>query len=161
MYTIGTTEAGLHYLPLTAENGDYLYDPCYLCIECWQHILDEIREHTRDIPPVADDQSSCECNVCGSGIRLGELFGLTVLGQLQVSARCPDNVNTPTFQMMKNDPTIICIGCINVMERDVAELWGGRITQYDECEEGSFLRCWRYGCGANSTCLNIKPKEID
>lgn len=159
MYTAGVSDAGLQYLPLEADDGDYLYEPCYFCKECWMFVMDELREHVRDTPPVFDDYAFGECDTCSSGIRVGELFGLVTLGQIQVSPRSPDAKATGTFTPMSKDPNIICIACMNLLERDTAELWGGRITQHDECEEGTFLRCWRYGCPANGVCHQIHLKE--
>jgi hypothetical protein len=160
MYTAGMTEAGIQYAPVPADDGDYLYEPCWFCEECWKSVRDELQEYTESMPPIADDYAAFHCNICDSGIRLGELFGVVTGGQLQVSERCPDSVATPKFQPMDDQPTIICIACMNVIERDVAELWGGRITEKNECEEGTFVRCWRHGCPCDGeNCSLAHPME--
>lgn len=159
MFSAGMVDNGIQYLPVPADDGDYLYEPCYFCSDCWQHVIEEVKERTKDVPPVADDQSSIACSICESGIRLGELFGVAFFGQLQVSDRCPDAVPTPAFRSMDTQPSIICISCMNVMEKDVSELWGDRITQYDECEAGTSMRCWRHGCPADGTCDHIHSME--
>ena len=156
----GITEAGLQYAPLPADDGDYLYEPCYFCSDCWAHVEEELREYTKDMPPVVDDQSAFACHVCKSGIRTGELFGVVTLGQMEMSQRCPDDTPSSKFQTMDRNPLMLCIACMNIIERDIAEMWGGRIVQHNECEEGTFLRCWRHGCSADGNCVHTHPMEI-
>jgi hypothetical protein len=159
MYTTGLAEQGLVYSPIPAEDGDYLYEPCYFCKECWEYVIDELREITSDMPPIADDQSSFTCHICESGIRTGELFGIAVFGQLQFSERCPDAAATATFKSIDTKPLMLCIGCMNLIEKDIAEMWGGRITEHNECAEGTFMRCWRHGCAADGNCSHNIPEE--
>lgn len=160
MYSAGITENGVQYAPLPSDDGDYLYEPCWFCEDCWEHVLEELREFTADIPPVADDQAAFNCQICDSGIRLGEIFGVAVKGQLEVSQRTPEHMATPAFQCMDTSPLILCIACMNKIEKDIAEMWGGRIVQLNECEEGTYLRCWRHGCSADGNCNHIHPMEI-
>jgi hypothetical protein len=159
VYTIGMTSEGMHFLPLVADDGDYLYEPGYFCAECWKYVMDELRICKEDIPPILDEYAVCECSMCASGIREGEVFGLAIEGQVHLSQRCPDDSVNSTFHSVDGSPTIICIACMNTIERDITEIYGSRLTQHKECEEGSFIRCWRHGCDATGHCSRAHPKE--
>jgi len=160
VHSAGYTENGLQYAPIPADDGDYLYEPCYFCADCWSQVEEELRDYTRDQPPVFDDQAAFECQVCKSGIRTGELFGVAVLGMLEMSKRCPDGAYSASFVSPEPKPLLLCISCMNVIEKDIAEMWGGRIVQCSECEEGTNLRCWRHGCSADGNCVHVHPMEI-
>lgn len=156
----GYTEHGLQYLPIPSDDGDYLYEPCFFCEDCWNSVLADLEELLADEPPVADEHSSFECNVCKSGIRVGELFGVATEGEMQMGARCPEGQGHPRFVgLERSTPLFICIACLNRLERDVAEMWGGRIVQHNECEAGTFMRCWRHGCPADGNCQYAHPME--
>lgn len=146
---------GLEYSPMIADDGDFLYEPCFFCFDCWEQILGDLYERVADTPPVLDTYAILDCDVCGSGIRENELTGIAAFGEIQLSKRDP--VSDPvTFTKMDDNPKVICIGCLNTIIKDIAELWYDRVTQNNECEHGTFLRCWRFGCGADkdNNCLN-------
>jgi hypothetical protein len=151
--------SGLDYIPMVADDGDYLYEPCFFCFECWEQILEDLRERTKDIPPVVDDYAVLDCDICESGIRQNELMGVVAFGEIQMSRRDP-GTDPVTFSKMDQSPKVICIGCLNILTKDIAELWYDRVTQNNECKHGSFLRCWRFGCSADEEhyCMNEAAK---
>jgi len=145
-----TPEGSVEFNSILADDGDYLYEPCFMCGCCWQSVLEDLQDLFRDRPPVADAYEIVKCAVCDSSIRAGEIFGRVTLGEVSVSQRTPDGEGTSTFSPYSNKiPIVICASCMNVLNTDISELWGERVQQYNECEEGTSLRCWRHGCSAD------------
>ena len=156
------TDSGLIYSPaVTADQRDYLYEPCFFCLECWESILEMLEELKTDEPPIAYEHAVLPCGVCASGIGAGEVLGLATFGEVHISKRAPNGENdTSTFALMDNNPRALCIGCLDVLNRDIINgLWNGRVTQNNECDEGTHTRCWRFGCPAEGTCGNAQRRE--
>lgn len=150
------TEQGLSYEPLSADDGDYLYEPVHFCLACWENTEEELRELVRDVPIVEDVYSILDCPICGSGIRQGEVVGLATHGNIIVPRHCPNGESgASTFCSLDNDPTPICIGCLNQLNTDITDLWDDRVTQSTECSEGTYQRCWRY----DPNSLQCKERE--
>lgn len=153
VYSVCINPKSVHYEPVLAEDGDYAYEPCYLCEDCEKNMVEDLHGRVEDIPPMEDQYAVIECSTCSSGIRKDESAGIVTLGQLQISGRSPSEIDSSaTFQCMESNPRVICISCMNILNKDVAELWNDRITQNDECSEGTHLRCWRHGCNADGNC---------
>jgi len=152
------TEKGMQYSPLIFEDGDFLYEPNFMCEECCLESIEELRSQMRDVPYVEDSYAVANCHICHSGIRNGEVVGLATSGEVRRSRRSPNNeVGTSTFECTTDDPVLMCVGCINVMNSDVVdELWADSIKQFHECAEGTMIRCWRSGCPADqeNPCAN-------
>ena len=152
---------GMQYSPLLfAEDGDFLYEPVFLCANCWEDSQEGLGDIVRDIPSVLDDYAVVDCGPCKSGIREGEVVALVTYGEIRLSKRCPNGINGgSTFEVMDADPTILCISCINTLSKEVVdELWTELVKQFNECPEGTEIRCWRNGCSADedSDCANCK-----
>jgi hypothetical protein len=139
---------GVIYPPTLNDDGTgFRNNPCFFCYECWEECEDDIKEAKKDEPPVADDYAVMECDICESGIRDGEVLGAALCGEVNLSQRSPSGeIAKAVFEISESTPTILCVGCLVTMHRDILEVWDGPITQGDECEEGTMLRCWRYGC---------------
>jgi hypothetical protein len=151
---------GMAYDPLLFEDGDFLYEPHYFCINCADESLEELGALVRDIPPVEDSYAICECTSCRSGIRAGEVVAMVANGQIIYSRRSPSGQDGgSTFECTDCDPAVLCISCINKLNKEVIdELWLDPVRQYHECPEGTEIRCWRSNCSAdeNSDCANCK-----
>lgn len=152
---------GEHFLFSDAlyDDGDYLYEPCFFCVNCWEHLEEEIRTQTKDTPPVEDDYAILECSTCGSGIRANEILGTIQFGELTASRRTPNGERAAMY-VAQGQKKVICIHCLNVLNNDIVDvLWTHSVVQHAECQEGCALRCWRHGCDADSTCPHIKETE--
>lgn len=150
------TAEGLNFLPYILEDNPY--KNCMFDFECWEGAEEELRELKADVPPILDDYAILECDVCECGIREDEVLGLVSHGEVHRSPRDP---TTDTFVAMDDDPLVLCISCLHSLDVDIVQdLWDYRIAEHEECEEGTFARCWRYGCSADGKCKN-KTEEND
>lgn len=153
-------ERGLEYSPLIFEDGDFLYEPHFFCFNCRDEELEELNDLMRDIPPVLDHYAGLECDICRSGIRIGEVVAIVTHGEIRLSKRSPNGQNGgSTFECMDSHPDVLCPNCTNRLSKDVIdELWADDVKQYNECSEGTQIRCWRSGCSADidSDCTNCK-----
>lgn len=154
------TERGVVYSPVLYEDGDFLYEPHFLCFSCREGYQEELKELVRDMPPVLDDYSVINCKECLSGIRTGEVVAMITHGEIRLSKRSPNGISGgSTFECMDDDPDVLCVSCINKMSRDIVDcLWKEDVQQFRECPEGTEIRCWRSGCSADedSDCANCK-----
>ena len=141
----------IRYAPLIYTDGDYLWEPNFVCDNCNDGHLEDMRELVRDVPYVEDDLAITNCHICHSGIRDGEVVGIITAGEIQRTQRMPNGeADSGTFVCTTDDPTRLCIGCINKLSSEVVdELWKEPIKQFNECEEGTNIRCWRNGCPAD------------
>lgn len=145
---------GVIYEMLQADDGDFLYEPRTMNLECWEEAVEELRERMEDIPPILDLRAVLECSICESGIRTGESVGLIQFGEVHCSQRRPEDASTNTFETYDHDPQVICLSCIRLFNEDVNCLWEGDVQEGDECKEGTYLRCWREGCEGVHDCKN-------
>lgn len=152
------TDEGLTLLPDEAEDGDFSYEPRFLELECWEKIEEELREQLEDTPPIEDPQAILECDVCASGIRMGEMAGLASFGEIHASKRCPDGIPQETFVQYDPEPIILCTACMQYLNKNILELWDGTVQESNECEEGTAYRCWRYGC-PNGSCDRVENND--
>lgn len=146
---------GLSYNIVESDDNDFLYEPRFFDVECWENQLEDLREHMENRPPILELRAILDCSICASGIKENELIGLVTFGEIQHSERCPDGEATSKFVPMDPDPTIICTACLWYMNENVIRLWEGSVQNVDECEEGTFIRCWRYGCDGTSDCKKL------
>lgn len=155
-------ERGTMYAPLIFEDGDFLYEPHFLCFNCRDEELEELCDLMRDIPPILDQYSILDCDACRSGIRLGEVVAIVTHGEIRLSKRQPNGENGgSTFECMDGHPDVLCVCCVNRLSKDVVkDLWKDDVQQYNECPEGTQIRCWRSGCSADvdSNCANCKQQ---
>lgn len=152
---VQVTESGLIYPPLvTSDGANLLWAPHLFCFSCMEDTMEEHREAITDVPPIEDMYAVLECDMCESGIRDGETISVICYGELHLSHRNPNGEeNTSKFEPMDPNPTVLCISCTDYMSRAVLdELWPWPLKQFNECEEGTFARCWRYGCSAQGDC---------
>lgn len=156
------TERGVQYSPLLFEDGDFLYEPHFFCFSCCENNKEELEGLVRDMPPVEDNYSILDCSACKSGIRSGEVSALITHGEIHLSKRSPNGESGGSrFTCMDDDPTVICISCVNRLNKDVVdELWYEYVKQYKECSEGTQIRCWRNGCPADEeeSCANCNKE---
>jgi len=151
-------ERGMLFSPLIFEDGDFLWEPQFFCLNCWDSSKEELEDFVRDEPLVEDNYSITDCSSCHSGIRNGEVVGLITAGEVHQAKRSPNGEHGgSTFECTTPDPHVLCISCINKLNTDVVdELWNEPVRQFHECPEGTQIRCWRNGCPAeeDSNCAN-------
>lgn len=137
----------IQYSDIVAEDGDFLYEPLFFCYNCWEELIETIKEWVEDSPPVDDAHSIFNCSICNSGIRQGEVMSVSAFGEMHITRRSPDGITgTRTFEICDDDPTKVCIHCLRMIDEDSVDLWNGGVSQLNECREGTAVRCWRYGC---------------
>jgi len=135
------------------EDGDYKWEPIFLCMHCWETWLDELKQLKRDVPPVLDELSIEHCQTCGSGVREDEVVGFVALGELKYAAQQPNNTPEIKWKINKNG-NYICTACLHLLAKDVVgDMWDRYPRQNDECVAGMNKRCWRHGCSADGDCL--------
>lgn len=149
-------EAGVLFPPLlTADGMDFLYAPHFLCFNCYENAAEDLASECVDTPPIEDVYAVLECTYCGSGVRDMETVGVACFGELHLSHKQPNGeAGASKFAAMDPDPGVLCIACLNHLSGDVLDpLWGEQmIQQFNECLEGMYARCWRYGCSAQGNC---------
>jgi hypothetical protein len=157
----GINSEGTHYAPLLLEDGsDFLYEPYFFCFTCWESCIEDVRLEKGDTPPIVDQYSILECACCESGIRQNEILGIAAFGEVHRSRRSPDTGGYAKFEVMDADPSTLCIECLNSLNAVVDNLWDDGVSQGEECTEGRFIRCWRYGCTYDGTACKALCKSL-
>lgn len=152
---------GIQYIPLMLEDGsDFLYEPYFFCFTCWESCIEDVRTEKGDMPPVEDQYSILECACCESGIRQNEVLGTASFGEVHRTKRSPDTGGYVKFEVMDPEPSTLCIECLNALNTVVDDLWTDGVSQGGECEEGRFIRCWRYGCTYDGTSCKALCKSL-
>lgn len=136
----------LQLVDVLSVAGGYMYEPVFMCFDCWEEAQEEVAEQLEDVPPIAADGGIAECDICRSDIMPGETFAVSSFGELQWSDRAPNFVYTPRFVPMQKD-IHVCIGCLTHLEenRDTP-IWADGVDPLPGrhvCVEGLFERCWR------------------
>lgn len=152
------------YYPVIDENdvnGDFLYEPFVYCFDCWDTHYWELKREAQDIPPVQDALSVIECACCGSGIREWEYAGTFTLGELDPSARSPNNVHGPRF-VPTSKPDVLCLYCLAIFNDNYIVMWD-ELSQFGECADCILTRCWRHeqscGCGCHAETEETEVTE--
>lgn len=141
-------QGALHHNDILAPDNNYKYAPAFFCFDCWEELVEEIRGHQDDSPPVVDQAGIILCDICESDVLPGELVGLAQFGEIHWSDRAPNGLHSPVFVDM-NDEKHICVGCLQLMQEERNDLiWPDELEPvpgFDVCEDGLFARCWRHG----------------
>jgi hypothetical protein len=130
---------------------DFLFTPYFFCFSCWENHIEELKEECDGQPPVEDRGCIADCFCCGSSILEGEYSGLISLGEFELSRRAPSGVAGATFAM-RHAPDVICLYCLSVLNESFIEMWD-ELSQFGECMDCIFSRCWRAGpcaCGCHT-----------
>jgi len=139
---------GVSYKVETAEDNDFLFAPHFFCMTCWEEITESIDSASKDHAHhrtiyLAD--AVVRCDQCNSGIAEGEIFATICSGALCMSVQTPsghpETDFVPTDKMPR--PEVLCIGCMKLIDSEIKELWSSDVSQGDECDEGTYSRCWR------------------
>ena len=145
-------------LDLNDPDHDFLFEPHYFCMECWNALYDFVRNELSDKPPIHDPFSTLTCSCCSSGIREGmEYVGVAEVGEFRRSRRAPDGLSGPYYEVTAN-PLLLCLSCLLVINEGLIELWSN-LTQDGECIDCSDARCWRAPC--TCTCHNSLPESTE
>jgi hypothetical protein len=145
----------LQYAPVIDETDpsrDFLYSPYFFCFRCWESQYDELKEELDNQPPNEDPLSVAECTCCGSSVREGEYTGLFIIGEFHTSRRSPNGVPSGTFAP-NAAPEVLCFYCLYILNDNFIEMWE-EVSQFGECEDCIFCRCWR---GASCSCSCHQP----
>lgn len=146
--------SGLVYMPLASEDGDFLYEPRLFDLYCWEDVHENLQRAKEDVPPLLEPRSIIDCSVCESGIMQGESLALIAFGEIHCSNRCPNRKTTNTFASYDKEPLHICLSCLRYLHDNECSMWEGEVQQDDECVDGTYSRCWRYGCpGQRYGCM--------
>jgi hypothetical protein len=147
-FPYSTPSGEILYNILQDDEGEPIVEPLFFRYECWENVGQELAEAVEDQPPQTESGSILTCDYCSSSIRMGEKCATVHLGEINVSERLE---STTTFTSSDDDPYVICLPCVVLMantEVDVFEafqLWGGHVSQNDECSLCTQAHCWRIG----------------
>lgn len=153
--TVQVSSSGLLFPPMTSEDGsDYMFEPIFVCLSCCENAMEELAEEYADIPPVEDLYAVHACVNCGSGIRNQETTVVVCFGEIHLSHKHPNGEDgQDKFEGMDPEPDTLCLPCTNKLSEEfLPDLWSVPLQQYGECSEGTYARCWRYGCNAQGDC---------
>lgn len=150
--TLETGEVSIRATPVSADDGDFLYEPRFLEYECWEDVVDELYNLLNDNPPIIEDGAVASCRICESSILPNEVTGLATKGEIQWSPRTPEYIATHTFDAQDPRPDAICISCLKKLSAEYLNLWDS-VEQGEECSEGTDIRCWRHGCPGKQACI--------
>ncbi len=136
---------------VTDTDGDIRFLPILMHLECWEEVVEELREQIEDQPPTEDADSVLYCTLCGSGVREWEYYARLHIGELHRSLRAPDGEHLWKFTRVDTgNGTLVCIGCMSTIHDDVLEIWED-VSQEGECTDCARVRCWR-GEGCECGC---------
>jgi hypothetical protein len=110
------------FSPQLSTEGDYLFEPLLLHLECWEEIVEQIREMREDDPPVECENGILFCRECESTIGPQEPFINATFGEIQVSNRCPNGVVGDRFTPMAK-PMHVCMACMVFVIEDYLDNW--------------------------------------
>lgn len=135
-------------LPVESDEGDFLYPPQFFCFNCWEENCDDLINVEDKIQSVHNERGIFECVVCESDILIEEYFGQLLLGEIRCSQKMPNGEATNYFHWLENgrEPLCICISCLKLLNDEVIEMWEEGVDQEGECDLGTHMRCWRFGC---------------
>lgn len=135
---------------LTEERDDFFYEPLLFHAKNWDDIEEQFISYAEERTPVPLGDPVCHCKYCKSGIRQGETMGIATGGEIYRSQRDPDLTGyTNHFENLDRHPCIFCISCLMDLNKDVHECWPNGVAHDQECEQGTYARCWRSGCPGN------------
>lgn len=114
---------GPKWQPIYGEDGDYQYAPYLMHLECWEEIIEEVKEllEEHEIGMEAD-HPVLPCWVCSSDIAAFEPYAAASFGELQVSQRCPSNKSVDRIQRMGH-PKAVCLACVSYAAPTHFEAW--------------------------------------
>jgi len=132
----------------TADDGDYLFAPHFFCMMCWEEMTDALTDASKSHRlhrTIYHSEHLVRCFECNSAVLDGEIFATVCSGALQPSPRTPFGVPEVDFKGTDRleRPVVLCIGCMKLLDSCVKELWNADVSQGDECDEGTYKRCWR------------------
>jgi hypothetical protein len=144
-------DGGLKFYDLpTEDNSDYLYEPVLFHCRNWEEVEEKLVKFLQDRRPVPVQNPLLTCKFCQSGILAGETMGIATLGEILRSQRNPDLKSYGNhFENLDRNPAFICISCLMDLNKEVHELWPDGVCHGEECETGTYARCWRSGCPGN------------
>lgn len=146
---------------MTEAEDDYYYEPSFFHSKNWEDVDEVFRVFIGDRQAVPVEHSVLNCTYCKSGILQGETTGIATFGEVHRSQRNPDMRATSGnhFENLDRNPTIFCISCLMDLNKEIQEIWEDGVCHHEECEEGTYARCWRDGCAGN--CERKTSREND
>lgn len=115
------------------DDGDYLYRPYMMHLECWEEVLEAIDEAVADQPPMEAEDAIMECSRCESTIGNFEPFVASTFGEINVSDRRPSGQNSAVFTRMGHI-TPVCTLCIRHVVEDHLDEWEELLEMLPEIE---------------------------
>ena len=154
-------QGNLNQFILQDNEGDYIYEPQFFHLECWEDLWENFEAFLEDRPPLMDPEPSlqiAECYGCESSIRAYEPAGLLSFGEIRRSRRSPDGDTTIYFDPCNNKSETICLTCLHLMNNELFEMWDD-LTSNGVCEQGLHERCWRNGTCTKGCWHHIAAAE--
>ena len=146
-----------------AAAGEFLFEPWFYCIPCWEKLYESVRSDMSDELPVTDEHSDLECSCCASGMRSGnihregELVGIATMGEFRLSTRAPNGMHGPEFTPISN-PDTLCLYCLTIINDGYIDMWPN-LSERGECADCIQMRCWREQQCACQCHLNLQEEE--
>ena len=135
VYLVEVTEAAqdggrIATQPMISDEGDYLYEPYIMHFQCWEEVLEQIREATQDQPPVECVDGILFCKCCGSTIGNFEPYVAAYIGEIRVSQRSPNLTKNDKIERYPDaDP--ICLACIVHVFEEHFEDWEDLFAEFN------------------------------
>lgn len=118
-----TMENGQFFMDvLHDDEGNYLYRPYVMHLECWEEAVEMIEEIVADNPPMECDNGLLLCHCCQSTIAHFEPFVSSQFGEIHVSQRSPSGMATETLERIGHMKPV-CIACIVHVVDDHFDEW--------------------------------------
>jgi len=97
----------LFYYPVLSEDGDYAFDPTFICFDCWEELEEHLTELYTDVPP--SKEGSIRCTFCDSGIEPFEQMAIITKGEFRASKRVSEST---VFEPLSQIITDVCHDCL-------------------------------------------------
>jgi hypothetical protein len=155
-YLDQTNGALMFYDIPTEGEYDYYYEPVFFHSYNWDAVEEKLEEYLVNRQPIIVQNPLILCKFCKSGVLAGETMGIATLGEIIRSQRNPELKSYGNhFENLDRNPYFICISCLMDLNNEVHEIWPEGVCHGEECEEGTYARCWRAGCPGNC------PKKVE
>lgn len=119
---------------LRDEEGDYQFRPYMMHFACWEEVLEELYEATRDQPPMYAEDLVLKCTCCESTIGSFEPFIASTFGEIKASARQPSGQRSAVFEPLDGLKPV-CLLCIVHVIDDHFEDWEELVELVPETDD--------------------------
>lgn len=130
-----TVEDGQFYMDvLHDDEGDEMFPPYLMHLECWEEVTALIDMAMADFPPMEAEDPIVRCSRCQSEIGKFEPFISSQFGEIQASKRQPSGKPTSQFEGL-GTASPVCLICMAHVVEDHFEEWMDLIEMVPEEDE--------------------------